>query len=134
MTGRQCADDVCVCRQHADDVPACRQCADDICHLPAQISNEVSLSCRLHIVRASYAETSVPRLFQVKQQRTALLKSKVKLVRMGHAWLMLGCKDLQLKFLHPCHLRVQKVVFLTARMVWVSPPLMIVHTTLAAII
>ena len=68
----------------------CGQCADDICHPPAQISNKVSLSCHphvvptssaccLHVIRTSSArcthETSVPRLFQVKQQRTALLKN-----------------------------------------------------------
>ena len=38
-----------------------------------------SSTCRLHVIHTSSArrthETSVPRLFQVKQQRTALLKS-----------------------------------------------------------
>ena len=68
-----------MCGLHADDIPACGRCKDDICHPPAQMSNEVSLSCRPHVVHASSArrtqETSVPRLFQVKQQRTALLKT-----------------------------------------------------------
>ena len=59
----------------------CRRCLYYISHPPAQISNKVSLSCHLHVVRMSSAyhthETSVPRLFQVKQQRTALLIKKV---------------------------------------------------------
>ena len=41
---------------------------------------------------------------------------------------------LQPKFLNPCHLRVQKVPFLTAGMVWVSPAPLIVHTTQAVFI
>ena len=46
MTGRRCADDVCMCEQHVDDIPACERCADgradDIRmmygHLPPEIS------------------------------------------------------------------------------------------------
>ena len=68
------ADDMRTMCTRADDVPD--DIPDDIC----QISNELLLSCRLHVVCASSArrlhETSVPRLFQVKQQRTALLKMK----------------------------------------------------------
>ena len=90
---RWCVDDICCCRQHVDDVHACRWHVDDmqmtcgqhavnICHPPAEISNKVSLSCHLHVVCTSSAhrlhETSVPRLFWVKQQRTALLKSDGK--------------------------------------------------------
>ena len=30
MTGRRCADDVCMCEQHVDDIPACERCADDV--------------------------------------------------------------------------------------------------------
>ena len=33
----------------ADNIPG------DICHLPAQISNEVSLSCHPHVIRTSSA-------------------------------------------------------------------------------
>ena len=72
----------------------CGQRPDDICHLPAEISNEVSLSCRPHIVHMSSAchphvictssahrlhivrhEISTPKYFQSKS-RTALLKIK----------------------------------------------------------
>ena len=89
VTMRSAADDMWMMYPSADVMrmmyPACRQRADDICHPPAQISNEVSLSCHPHIVRTSSAhrthETSVPRLFQVKQQRTALLKIKCLLKR-----------------------------------------------------
>ena len=68
------------CRWHTHLRTMCGWCPDDICHPPAQISNEVSLSCHPHVVCMSSAhrmhETSVPRLFQVKQQRTALLKTQ----------------------------------------------------------
>ena len=85
-----CADNMQMTYMPADDMwMTCRWHPDDICHPPPEISNEVSLSCRLHVIHASSAhhlhvvcmssarrthETSVPRLFQVKQQRTALLK------------------------------------------------------------
>ena len=55
MTGRRYADDVCMCGQHADDIPACGRRPDDVCHPPPEISNEVSLSCRPHVIRASSA-------------------------------------------------------------------------------
>ena len=102
MTGRRYVDDVCMCGQHADDIPACRRRADDVqmtsgrrmssatrnlqrsltlvssAHRPRVI--RPSSACRLPVVCTSSArrthETSVPRLFQVKQQRTALLKMK----------------------------------------------------------
>ena len=45
MTCRRCADNVCMCGRRADDV----------CHPPAEISNEVLLSCRPHVIRASSA-------------------------------------------------------------------------------
>ena len=56
--------------------------------------NLVSAHClhrRPHVIRASSAhrthETSVPRLFQVKQQRTALLKSNSSyLLHCPHLW------------------------------------------------
>ena len=91
MTGRRCADDVCMCGQHVDDIPACERCADDvrttyvIRHLksPTKSHSRVVRTSSAHrprIVCTSSArrthETSVPRLFQVKQQRTALLKIK----------------------------------------------------------
>ena len=90
MTGRRCGDDVCMCGQHVDDIPACEGRADDvrmtyiIRHLksPTKSHSRVvhtSSACHPRVVCMSYAhrthETSVPRLFQVKQQRTALLKS-----------------------------------------------------------
>ena len=67
----------------------CRQCADDvrttyvIRHLKSPTKSHscvvcTSSACHPRVVCMSYArrthETSVPRLFQVKQQRTALLK------------------------------------------------------------
>ena len=64
----------------ADDV------LDDIPDMSSasQISNEISLLCYPHVVCTSSArhlhETSVPRLFQVKQQRTALLKISIYIV------------------------------------------------------
>ena len=33
----------------------CRRRPDDVCHLPPEISNEVSLSCRLRVIRVSSA-------------------------------------------------------------------------------
>ena len=66
MTGRQYADDVCVCGQHADDIPACGRRADDIRttyvirHLksPTKSHSRVvrtSSARRLHGVHPSYA-------------------------------------------------------------------------------
>ena len=60
----------------ADNVRmTCRWHPDDICHPPAEISHEVSLSCHPRIVRMSSAghlqETSVPRLFSVKEQNSS---------------------------------------------------------------
>ena len=63
-----------------DDIPTCGRHADDIwttyvIHQPKSPTKSHS-----HVVRMSSThrthETSVPRLFQVKQQRTALLKMK----------------------------------------------------------
>ena len=58
----------------------CGRCPDDICHRPAEISNEVSLSCRPHVVRVSSAlrppRDFNPEIFRVKEQRAALLKIK----------------------------------------------------------
>ena len=92
MTGRRCADDVCMCGQHADDVPACGQRVDNVRMTyvirqpksPTKSHSRVirmSSTHHLHVIHASYArhthKTSVPRLFQVKQQRAALLKSNI---------------------------------------------------------
>ena len=73
------ADDVWMTYPPADDMQMmCRWCPDNICHPPAEISNEVSLSCHPHVVRASSARRPPrdfnPKIFPVKEQRTALLK------------------------------------------------------------
>ena len=91
MTGRRYADDVCMCGQHAYDIPACGWCVDDvrttyvICHLKSPMKSHSRVVCTSsahcpRVICMSSArhthETSVPRLFQVKQQRTALLKKE----------------------------------------------------------
>ena len=71
------ADDMRMTYSPADDVQMMsRQCPDDICHPPAKISNEVSLSCHPHIVHMSYIhhlhiirhEISTPKYFQSKSR------------------------------------------------------------------
>ena len=76
----------------ADDVPTCGRCADDVqmtyvIHQPKSPMKSHSRVIRTssahhpHVICTSSTchthKTSVPRLFQVKQQRTALLKMKV---------------------------------------------------------
>ena len=93
---RWCADDICACRQCADDIHACRWRADNIptcgwCSGRHMSSASRNLQWSLTLVSSAHCpcvicmssahrlhETSVPRLFQVKQQRTALLKTQVK--------------------------------------------------------
>ena len=91
MTGRRCADDMCMCEQHVDDIPACERCADDvrttyvIRHLksPTKSHSRVvrtSSARRLHVIRTSSARHPPrdfnPAIFPVKEQRAALLKMK----------------------------------------------------------
>ena len=94
---RWCADDICACRWHADDIHACGWCADDVqmtyvpadnmrmTYMPADnvqmmsgwhmSSTSQNLQQSLTLVSSAHRlhETSVPRLFSVKEQRTALL-------------------------------------------------------------
>ena len=52
---------------------------DDICHLPAEISNKVSLSCHLHVIHTSSVrrlhvvrhEISTPKYFQRAENSSA---------------------------------------------------------------
>ena len=114
MTGRRYADDVCMCGQHADDIPACGRCADDMrmtCRRRMSsatwnLQRSLTLVLSAHrprVICTSSArrthETSVPRLFQVKQQRTALLKILAN-----------GVKKFDLRWWSPIWLEIQSMI------------------------